>query len=164
MEITIAALKDVDSIMVLFSSCIKEMEENSIYQWDDKYPTQEKIERDINNQSLFLFKIDRKLAGTVTLDGNQPPEYGDVDWKYKAQKVLVVHRLAVNPVFQNRGTAKKLMDFVQQYGRTHGYEVVRLDAFIKNPAAIALYEHRGYRKAGTVIFRKGLFYCFESNL
>jgi hypothetical protein len=38
---------------------------------------------------------------------------------------------------------------------------IRLDAFTLNPGAIRLYEGRGYRKAGSVRFRKGMFNCYE---
>ncbi len=56
------------------------------------------------------------------------------------------------------------MHFVEQYAEVHGYDVIRLDAFTRNPAAVRLYEGRGYRKAGIVSFRKGPFYCFEKRI
>ena len=163
-NITEATPKDAGPIMSLISECTKDMEVNGIYQWDDKYPTRETIEVDIAKRSLHVFRIDGKCCGIIALDGNEPPEYGDVHWKYKTAKVLVVHRLAVDPLWQKRGIARRLMDFAEQYGQTNGYQAIRLDAFIKNPRGVKLYELRGYRKAGTVILRKGPFYCFETKL
>jgi ribosomal protein S18 acetylase RimI-like enzyme len=53
------------------------------------------------------------------------------------------------------------MSFAEETAVTRGYDCIRLDAFTRNPAALALYESRGYRRAGTVHFRKGAFYCYE---
>ena len=163
-SITEATPKDEGPIMSLISDCTRDMEAHGIYQWDDKYPTRETIEVDIANRSLHVLRIDGNYCGIIALDGNEPPEYGHVHWKYKADKILVVHRLAVDPQWQKQGIARRLMDFAEQYGRKNGYQAIRLDAFIKNPGAVKLYELRGYRKAGTVVLRKGPFYCFETKL
>ena len=56
------------------------------------------------------------------------------------------------------------MDFAEEDAATKGYHTIRLDAFTQNPAAVALYERCGYRNAGTVRFRKGIFFCYEKKL
>jgi ribosomal protein S18 acetylase RimI-like enzyme len=164
MDIIEATPKDAEPIMALISGCTKDMEASGIDQWDDEYPTQEAIEADIANHSLHFLRIKDKYCGIIALDGDQPKEYEDIDWKYQTDKVLVVHRLAIDPQWQRQGIARRLMDFAEHYGQTNGYQAIRLDAFIKNPRAVKLYERRGYRKAGTVVFRKRLFYCFEKTL
>ena len=164
MDIIEATPKDANPIMALISECTKDMEASGIYQWDDEYPTREAIEADIANRSLQVLRIEDKYCGIITLDGDEPQEYGTIDWKYQTDKVLVVHRLAIDPQWQGQGLARRLMDFAEQYGQKNGYQTIRLDAFVNNPRAVKLYEHRGYRKAGTVIFRKRLFYCFENTL
>ena len=164
MDIIEATPKDAGPIMALISECTKDMEASGIYQWNAEYPTREAIAVDIANRSLHVLRIEDKYCGIIALDGDEPQEYGDIDWKYQTDKVFVVHRLAVDPQWQRQGIARRLMDFAEQYGKTHGYQAIRLDAFIKNPRAIKLYECRGYRKAGTVNFTKRLFYCFENTL
>jgi ribosomal protein S18 acetylase RimI-like enzyme len=70
----------------------------------------------------------------------------------------------VDPARQGRGLAGALMTFAEREAAMRGCAVVRLDAFTRNPAATLLYERRGYRRAGTVRFRKGLFSCFEKRV
>jgi RimJ/RimL family protein N-acetyltransferase len=53
------------------------------------------------------------------------------------------------------------MDFAERHAADGGYDAIRLDVFTLNPVATALYERRGYRRAGTVRFRKGEFFCYE---
>ncbi|MGD8814611.1 MAG: GNAT family N-acetyltransferase [Anaerolineales bacterium] len=164
MDIIEAKPKDTGPIMALISECTKDMEASGIHQWDDEYPTREAIEADIANQSLHILRIKDKYSGIITLDGDQPKEYEDIEWKYQTDKVLVVHRLAIDPQWQRQGIARRLMDFAEHYGQTNGHQAIRLDAFIKNPRAVKFYERRGYRKAGIVVFRERLFYCFEKTL
>jgi hypothetical protein len=56
------------------------------------------------------------------------------------------------------------MDFAEHGAISDGYNAIRLDAFRQNPVAVALYERRGYRNAGVVLFRKGPLYCYEKQL
>jgi ribosomal protein S18 acetylase RimI-like enzyme len=56
------------------------------------------------------------------------------------------------------------MKYAEDTLRSEGIEAVRLDAFSQNPAALRLYEKRGYEKVGEVTFRKGRFYLFEKKL
>ena len=56
------------------------------------------------------------------------------------------------------------MDFLEQSVLDRGLRAIRLDAFSLNPAALKLYESRGYERAGEIQFRKGLFYLYEKRL
>jgi len=56
------------------------------------------------------------------------------------------------------------MNFAEEYARSSGYSSIRLDAFLQNKAALKLYEKRGYENVGTVVFRKGVFNCYEKIL
>jgi RimJ/RimL family protein N-acetyltransferase len=53
------------------------------------------------------------------------------------------------------------MRFTHEFACKRGYNTIRLDAFSGNPAVVALFERLGYRRAGSVHFRKGEFYCYE---
>jgi len=62
------------------------------------------------------------------------------------------------------GIARQLMQFAENRASELDFGAIRLDAFIANPAALRLYASLGYQVAGTVMFRKGLFQCFEKAL
>ncbi|MEI6207692.1 MAG: hypothetical protein WCP20_12990 [Desulfuromonadales bacterium] len=51
-----------------------------------------------------------------------------------------------------------------EFAAKQPYSTIRLDAFAGNPCALALYERLGFRRAGSVSFRKGMFWCFESQV
>lgn len=170
MKIEIGVLEDIDSIMTLLKSVIKDMESQKINQWNEFYPTAETFENDILKQSLFLIRAEENdeegLVGMIAFDEIQPSEYSQMDWLSKNEPALVIHRLAVNPKYQGKGFARKLMDFAEDYGRNHGYKAVRLDAYTGNARTLSFYEKNGYKKTGEILFpwRELPFNCYEKIL
>ncbi|MBJ6724344.1 GNAT family N-acetyltransferase [Geomesophilobacter sediminis] len=160
MPIRRAETSDLPAVLALFRTCVACMEREGISQWDEVYPNADTVRADTERRELFVLESEGGLIGVITLNERQEPEYQTVRWQLDG-KTLVVHRLAVAPAFQGRRVAGLLMAFAHGYARTRGYATVRLDAFSGNPAALALYQGLGYRRAGTVQFRKGEFHCFE---
>jgi ribosomal protein S18 acetylase RimI-like enzyme len=163
MEIVPANQNDLDALVCLIGECVRHMDAQGIHQWDDIYPDRAVIETDVTNGLLYVAREEGVCRAMVTVHDYQPSEYGPIEWQYPADRLLVVHRLAVHPNCEGGGIGKKLMEFVEDMARSGGYEAIRLDAFPQNPRAVSLYENLGYRKAGSVIFRKGLFFLYEKS-
>jgi ribosomal protein S18 acetylase RimI-like enzyme len=139
------------------------MDEQGIPQWDDIYPSRAILNADIENKQMYLIEVGGRVAGLTVINEDQSPEYAGVAWKYEG-RALVVHRLTIHPDFQRRKLASYLMDFAEETAAAQNYDCIRLDAFARNPAAFAMYEKRGYRRAGIVRFRKGDFFCYEKKI
>ena len=155
-----ARTTDLGAVLDVVRTATSHMESQGIHQWDEIYPDEATLQRDIEKQHLHVIRVNGEIAGMVTINDEQPPEYKNVQWKYSG-KALVVHRLTIAPSRQRLGLATCLMRFAGEMAERRGYDTIRLDAFTKNPGAIALYERLGYEKAWTVQFRKGPFHCFE---
>ncbi|MFY9925456.1 MAG: GNAT family N-acetyltransferase, partial [Opitutaceae bacterium] len=63
-----------------------------------------------------------------------------------------------------KGNARILMGHLEVEAQQRGCHGIRLDAYLRNPAALKLYVTLGYRRAGLVEFRKGSFACYEKRL
>ncbi len=59
-----------------------------------------------------------------------------------------IKRMYVVPEARGRGVAGALLEALEGAARELGYEVVRLDTGPRQPHALALYRHRGYRPIG----------------
>lgn len=160
MNIRQANQRDLPAVTDLIRSCVRHMEAEGIHQWDEIYPDETMFASDIERRELFVLEKEGRIRGTMALNEFQEPAYQDVQWQFSG-KALVVHRLAVDPTTQGQGYARELMQFAYKSALKQQYATIRLDAFAHNPRAVALYEQLGYRRAGTVQFRKGPFYCFE---
>jgi ribosomal protein S18 acetylase RimI-like enzyme len=141
------------------------MRNNGIDQWDDIYPNEEVVMKDMNDLSLYVLEENNVYIGAVSLNREQDAAYQQVNWQ-GGEPALVVHRLCVHPNYQGTGLGSRLMDFAEAHAKRNAYASIRLDAYTGNPIAFRMYERRGYRKAGQVYFpRRTLpFFCFEKIL
>lgn len=159
-----AIIQEKHIIMKLINNAINDMDAKGIYQWDDIYPDEKVIEMDLNREELHVVLDNGIIKGIIVLNEFQDEEYKEVEWQYKSERQLMVHRLCVHPQFQGMGIARQLMKYAEEYGKASGYEAIRLDSFTGNKRACKLYESLGYKIAGMVNFRKGSFLCLEKFL
>lgn len=162
MEIVQADQSRIPAVMQVLRSCTNAMRQAGIFQWDEVYPSREVVEEDVRAGSLYLGLEKGVCIAAMALDEKQEAAYRQVKW-HGAEPVLVVHRLCIAPDRQKKGIAGMFMDFAEDFALQSGYAGIRLDAYSGNPAAVRLYESRGYRKVGEVNFpRRDLpFYCYE---
>jgi RimJ/RimL family protein N-acetyltransferase len=150
-----------EEIMRLIGRSVARLEELGIHQWDEIYPDAGTIRKDLESGTMRGLFIDGVLAGIFVLNEYQDREYSDVAWEIDDPRPLVFHRLCVDPDWQGKGLAKRILGYVDEYAQNHGYRSLRFDAFSENPISLGLYRALGYRERGQVRFRKGLFFCFE---
>ena len=89
--------------------------------------------------------------------------YKNGKWKYEDEPFYVVHRLCVDPAFQNKGIAKSTLLHIEKQLKEIGIHVIRLDVFSNNPFALRLYNSLGYSKVGHADWRKGRFFLMEKH-
>ena len=164
MEFRGAEPRDLPELMALFRAATRQMDAQGILQWDDIYPDEATIRADIVRGQMRVGTRSGKIAVAFMLELCSEGDYEPADWRYHEPDFVVLHRLCVHPDFQGQGVAKEAMDFLEDAMLSSGIRTIRLDAFSQNPAALHLYESRGYEKAGEIRYRKGLFYLYEKRL
>jgi ribosomal protein S18 acetylase RimI-like enzyme len=81
--------------------------------------------------------------------------------KFRDDRHAGVFGIAILDGFRGVGIGEKMMDAALEEARRIGIQLVELDVFSTNAAAIRLYEKMGFEKAGTIpdkIFRRGRYY------
>ena len=68
-------MEDAEIIASLFKLFTDSMRANNVYQWHYKYPLIEHVVKDIQHKTCYVFEIDGKIAGTITIDSNQDVQY-----------------------------------------------------------------------------------------
>jgi GNAT superfamily N-acetyltransferase len=160
----IATIDDLDYVEKIFKNAIEAMDSNGINQWDNIYPNKEILKEDILKGEMFLGVVDNKIACAFVLNSDYDEEYINGNWKYRNESFNIVHRLCVNPDFQNQGIGTQSMILIEKMLRKEGIESIRLDAFSLNPFALRLYKKIGYVRVGEANWRKGLFYLYEKKI
>ena len=155
---------DLDAVFSVFRAAIAEMDRNGIPQWDELYPDKEILAEDISKNELFIGTIGGEIACVFVLNSECDEEYEIGEWQYPDASFCVIHRLCVNPKFQNRGVGLETMKYIEAELKKEGFESIRFDAFTLNPYALRLYDKLGYAKVGYVDWRKGRFILMEKKL
>ncbi len=157
---------DAEAIFRVFTRCKSALQAQGIFQWTDSYPTLQIIEDDIQQEHLYQINVHGTIIGIINISNVQEPQYKALEWMFPEETSLVIHRLAIDPIYQGQGFAQKLMTFAENLGIQNGYISVRLDAFSQNPRVLRFYEKRKYLKQGEVYFPDRIhpFYCYEKQL
>ncbi|MNI22378.1 putative acetyltransferase [compost metagenome] len=159
-----ANVNELDAVFSVYANAIVTMNENNIPQWDEVYPSKQDIMEDINEEQLYLVESDLNIVSVFVLNQDFDEEYELGKWQYPDASFCVIHRLCVNPLFQNKGMGSSTMLLIEDLVKQMGLETIRLDAFSQNPYALRMYEKLHYRTVGEVQWRKGLFYLMEKKL
>lgn len=142
---------DVDAVFALYQRCTAALLAAGIRQWDERYPTRQTAADGIARGDLYWLMAGDERVGAVTLNALAAPEYAPLTF-VEAEPALIIHALVIDPSLQAKGLGKAAMDACEAFGRANGFRCVRLDAYPGNPAAIRLYEQRGYALRGEVHF------------
>ncbi|OZB98608.1 GNAT family N-acetyltransferase [Paenibacillus sp. XY044] len=162
-QIRTGATGDMEEIMGLIARCVKVMQDGGSDQWDEQYPNRGVIGEDLKQGTLTVAVLDGSIAGIMVLDHHQDEQYDTVDWADTKGPHLMMHRLAVDPMAQGRGVARKLVAFAEHFATENGYQSIRLDTYAKNGPALKLYRGLGYDQRGEVNYpgREAGFPAFE---
>ncbi len=164
MEFRKATENDIEEILLLVKSAVKNMEENGIHQWDEIYPAKEDFIQDLKGGNLFLGLKGGEIAVVFVLNKYQDAEYFSAKWSYTGENFKVIHRLCVSAKFQNQGIAKETLRHIEAVLKLRGTESIRLDVFTENPYALRLYQNFGYKTTGSAVWRKGKFLLMEKRI
>lgn len=151
----------LDLAMDIYRCATSRMDEQNIPQWDEVYPDRAAIERDIAEGSLYGLFIHGLLHAVQVMNEKQDESYSAMPWRYPDERPLVLHRLCVDPAFQNAGVGRRMVRYAEEFAEANGYRTIRFDAFVDNPISVGIYRKMGFSDCGIVRFRKGDFYCFE---
>ncbi len=157
----VADQEDLKEICDMFGAAVDRMIQNQIFQWDEVYPTEQDFRRDIERGELYVGVIEGRIAVVYVVNQECDEQYINGAWQHANEPYYVIHRLCVNPAFQNRGVARRAMLHIEEQLAGRGIHAIRLDSFSRNPYALRLYENLGYARVGTADWRKGRFYLME---
>ncbi|MCK9169461.1 MAG: GNAT family N-acetyltransferase [Treponema sp.] len=166
-ELTTASISDLPEIYELYKAAIAHLDECGMHFWDfNWYPSKDVLTADQQKKELYCVRDggSGRIAACVVLSTEYDEQYTSAQWKYQSDRPLIVHRLCIHPDFQNKGLGKTVMRAVEEWGKLHSFNVIRLDAFSGNAASLTLYSHLGFRKAGEANWTKGMFWLMEKKL
>jgi len=150
----IAQERDIDRIAEIYGH-IHDSEEagQAVVGWKRTiYPTRGTAEEAVARGEMFVGEDGGTVVAAARINQRQEESYARGSWLYDvpAREVMVLHTLAVDPVFKGRQYGAGFVKFYEQYAASHGCSCLRIDTNEKNAAARAFYKRLGFREAGVV--------------
>ncbi len=161
MKIRPAQIEDLDPLMGITRRCVKHLDNNGIYQWDEIYPSRKDFHEDITGKSLYVISSASgdDISGCICVNEIELPGYENAEWS--GFNFFVIHKMIIDPLYEDRGYGKFAMNFAEEISVSNKKDSIRLDCFQKNPRANRFYQGLGYIKKGETPFRKGMFNLYE---
>lgn len=148
-----AVAQDIDQVEKSYIELLTYEREHAAYTvWKmGVYPTRETAEKSLAAGSLYVMEQGGEICASIILNQQQPEEYGNINWRCKAEpgEVLVLHLLCVRPSKSGLGIGKAMVQFAAEEGKRRGLKTVRLDTGAQNTPAASLYRKLGFTLAGT---------------
>jgi ribosomal protein S18 acetylase RimI-like enzyme len=167
MNILKCELADLEKMYSITKSCGEHLIEKGIFQWNENYPSKEVLQKDIKLLQIWKLEVENEIVGIMVLTEIEDEEYDSVQWLTNNKPNLFIHRLSINPIFQGKGYAQKLMNFAENFAVENHYASIRLDTFSQNKKNQYFYEQRNYVKLESIYFPNQSefpFYCYEKVL
>jgi ribosomal protein S18 acetylase RimI-like enzyme len=152
----LANTKNLDEIMNLYKNVIK----TTLTTWDDDYPNKELILKDIKNKELFILKTENSEIISVAFVSNNF-ESNDIKWKYKLSNPFRFARICTHPNYQRIGVGTRMLSEIINFVKKRNCDGMQILVYVKNVAAIKLYEKFGFENTGEYTEYGYDYYSFE---
>ena len=136
-----------------------------IYQWDERYPKPDMIKNDLLNGYTSLVRLEGKTIAFFTSNSIcEDDVHNNINWIYNGNKWIILHRLCIDPDYQNDGLGQQILKKFENQSKKDGFESIRIDVFSTNNKAIHIYEKFKYKRVGIAVCERGPFYIYEKQL
>ena len=152
-------MEELDAVSDIVLDARARIGKLGIDQWQERYPTKEIIEEDIQLGRSYVIKDgDGSICGVFAVIDDGEPVYDhifDGAWRTEGDNYLAVHRVAVSPQKLRCGVAGTIMKSAEQMAVQMGRLSVRIDTHEGNIPMRTMLERNGYVHCGSVLLQSG---------
>jgi len=159
MKIVPAQKTDLASIMKAIKCAQKYLAGLGIDQWQDGYPNEEIILKDIQNKESYLvINENNECTGTTMFSLRPEPTYNIIEGNWLTEGLVkygVIHRMAVDDQFRSSGFSRFVFDYFENLLIEKGIISMRIDTHEDNQVMQGLLKKRGYHYCGIIYLESG---------
>ena len=152
MKLDKATIKDFESVIEFYDDVTLRSPEMEIYaRWKKgQHPTEEGIRAYIEEGSMYLYKKNDTIVGSMAVTMYQGEDYHVIEWAKHVEdnEASVIHILAVNPDYQGTGVGAEMIREAINLSVDSGMKSIRLDALASNTPAHKIYKRIGFEYRG----------------
>lgn len=148
MKNRIASIDDLDLLYEFYNEVIdNQINDEYTPSWTkDVYPSKDDIKYHLLHNTFHILEEDDVILACLALTDRDDEMYKKANWSIKNDDdIAVIHLLAVNPKYRNRGIAKELLKYIIE---NINKKAIHLDVMKGNVAAFNLYKSLGFKYIG----------------
>lgn len=161
--VRLAKTEDVHEIMAMIGDAKAELRQKGVDQWQDGYPDEAQIRKDIGNHESYVVipddKEDGNLAGTAMISLRKEKTYERMasgQWLTGAKgRYAVIHRITTSKTYKHKGAAAQLLMYAEALCRDHRAESIRIDTHQDNLTMQTWLEKHGFIYCGVIYLEDG---------
>lgn len=157
MTFTKGTLADVAAVLDILNQSVLYFKENKIDQWQDGYPNEAVVMKDIQLGQCYLLILDNRVRGVMTVMTTPDPNYSHLDngqWRYD-EPYGTIHRIAINKDFPSEGLSQKMLSEAERIAQEAGCQVMRIDTHKDNLGMKHILMKQGYEVIGDLTLPDG---------
>ncbi|MFV0255622.1 MAG: GNAT family N-acetyltransferase [Erysipelotrichaceae bacterium] len=129
------------------------MRADGLQQWQNGYPNQEVLIKDLENKNLYVYLIAGKVAGIVVINDDYYQQYQNTP---SATECLMIHRVAVAEEFRNQKLGIKILNEALNIIKAKGFKYAIVDTNSKNLKMLKIIKATGFQYCSDFILQKDL--------
>ena len=160
-----ATIFEIPQIWAILQQAIQRRKEDGSNQWQDGYPNQDVVRKDVAASQGFVLTDRETIVGYAAVLLNDESEYARIKGKWLSNSDFVVfHRVALSQSHLGKGLAQKIIENIEEFAKSNNIFSVKADTNHDNKAMLKIFEKLGYSYCGTVTFRGSERKAFEKVL
>ncbi|WP_203637734.1 GNAT family N-acetyltransferase [Levilactobacillus wangkuiensis] len=165
-----ATAADVPAIMPIIANAKALLKADGSPQWQDGYPDEAAIRRDIMAQQSWLLMVDGQVAGTAAQVVGDDPNYHEIDgegWHNTTAPYATIHRIALSAGFAGQHLSHYFFSNLISQAYQEGVRNFRIDTHAMNQRMQAIAGSLGYQYRGEIRVDEpgdNLRHAYELNL
>ena len=149
--------KDLESVIKIIDEAKEFLKNNNIDQWQNGYPNEEVILKDIENDNSYVLEDKGEIIATTVLSFDGDKNYDvieDGSW-ITNNKYGVTHRIAVSRKCSKKGIGKFIIKISEDIARENNIKSMRADTHKDNKSMQSLLLKSGYKYCGIIFVEDG---------
>ena len=142
--------EDIEKVMEILEKAKKQIARFGIDQWQDGYPSEEDIRKDIKEGISYVLVDEGEIVGTTAFSFEEEEAYKNLvagQWITNNERYGVIHRTAVDSEKGKKGYAKELLQNMEEIAKSQNVFSIRTDT------------HKGNNGMKAYLYKNGFTYC-----
>ncbi|MGL4742642.1 MAG: GNAT family N-acetyltransferase [Sarcina sp.] len=146
-------IEDIAEIMEIIKEAKKSLKSDNIKQWQDGYPNDDTIYKDIQNQESYVMTSSNdEILATAMVSFGGEPTYDEIslgEWVTN-EEFCVIHRIAIKEEFKGKRLARFMFKFIEELAKEKNVKSIKIDTHKDNSSMIRCLSKNEFMYCGII--------------